>query len=351
MSMPNHVAETAAPTGPAPAAIPATMRALCISSVTPASEAQLSNVPVPAVAPGRVLIRVRGFGLNHSEQMLRTGKIRAPYIKKPCVPGIECVGEVDDPGGTELAAGQPVCALMGGMGRSFWGSYAEYALVPAHHVFAIPRELIDHLGWAELAAIPETYYTAWGSLFEGLRLAPDDTLLVRGATCALGEVAIQLSRAVGARVIATTHREERLPELEKQLGARDVATLDTGELAGRLDDYRVTKALELVGPATLADTMRCLVPGGICCSTGVLGGVDELNGFDPITGIPNGTYLTGFYSNYPTQRIMDDIFAFILEHELRPHVGARYGFTHLPEALAAQDRGGTRGKIVVTMDD
>ena len=347
MSTTNRGAETDAET---PVTIPATMRALCISDVTPASEARLSEVPVPAPTPGRVLIRVRGFGLNHSEQMLRMSEIRAPYIKRPCVPGIECVGEVADPGDTALAPGQPVCALMGGMGRSFWGSYAEYALVPVHHVFAIPEELVTRLGWAELAAVPETYYTAWGSLFEGLRLAPDDILLVRGATCALGESAIQLARATGARVVATTHREERLPELEEQLGTHDVATLDTGELAGRLDDYRITKALELVGPATLADTMRCLVPGGICCTTGVLGGVEALDGFDPITDIPNGTYLTGFYSNYPTQRAMDKIFAFMLERELRPHVGARYDLAHLPEALAAQDRGGTRGKIVVTAD-
>ena len=153
-----------------------------------------------------------------------------------------------------------------------------------------------------------------------------------------------------ARVVATTHREERLPELEEQLDAVDIAALDTGELTGKLDDYRVTKALELVGPATLADTMRCLMPGGICCSTGVLGGVNVLDGFDPITSIPNGTYLTGFYSNYPTQQAMHDIFAFIFERELRPHVDARYGFAHLSEALASQDRGGTRGKIVVTVD-
>ena len=346
MSTTNRGTETDA----AAITIPAAMRALCISDVTPASEARLSEVPVPAPAHERVLVRVRGFGLNHSEQMLRMGEIQAPYIKRPCVPGIECVGEVADPGGTGLEPGKPVCALMGGMGRSFWGSYAEYALVPAHHVFTIPAELVARLSWTELAAIPETYFTAWGSLFEGLRLAPGDTLLVRGATCALGEVAVQLAHALGARVVATTHREELLEELGVRLGASDVAALDTGELAGRLDDYRVTKALELVGPATLADTMRCLMPGGICCSTGVLGGVEKLDGFDPITGIPNGTYLTGFYSNYPTQQAMDGIFAFVLEHELRPHVGARYDLAHLPEALASQDRGGTRGKIVVTVD-
>ena len=93
--------------------------------------------------------------------------------------------------------GQPVpnraesCGADGRHGRSFDGSYAEYVLLPSHHVFAVSSDL----PWEELAAVPETYFTAWGSLFEGLNLKPEDTLLVRGATCALGYAAIQIAKA------------------------------------------------------------------------------------------------------------------------------------------------------------
>ena len=328
---------------------PTTMRALAISDVTPANKAQLSEVPVPKVTPGRLLIRVRGFGLNHSEQALRQGEVLEPYIKKPCVPGIECVGEVADPGDTEFEVGQKVCALMGGMGRSFWGGYAEYALVPAHHCFVLPEVLTSRYSWAELAAIPETYFTAWGSLFEAMNLEPSDTLLVRGATSALGYAAIQLARAAGARVIATTHRESRLPEVEALLGEGDQAVLDTGELMGKLDDEHITRALEIVGPATLEDTLRCMQRHGIVCNMGVLGGVETLREWDPIKGIPDQVFLTSFYSNRPTTCVMEALFTFIAAHELRSAIGAQFSFDELPAALAAQDAGGTRGKIVVTM--
>ena len=209
--------------------------------------------------------------------------------------------------------------------------------------------------------MPETYFTAWGSLFEGLRLRPEDTLLVRGATCALGYAAIQLAKALGCRVIATAHKESRLPLLAEA----DEAVLDTGRLAETLPGAafpgtvrpratspgvtrsRITKALELVGPKTLPDTLRCVEKGGIVCNTGILGGVYALNGFDPIKDIPNGVYLTGFYSNGPTQEIMDEIFSFLTVHRLQPCVGKCFDFSEIREACKAQDTGVANGKIVV----
>ena len=173
-----------------------TMKALSIADVTTAEHARLVEVPVPDVRSGWALVRVRGFGLNHSELELRRSEIRATYIKKPIIPGIEGVGEVVDPSDTGLAVGTKVCMLMGGMGRSWDGSYAQYCLVPASRVFVIP-DVANGLSWQTLAAIPETYYTAWGSLFEGLRLKPSDTLLVRGASCGLGYAAVQVAHALG----------------------------------------------------------------------------------------------------------------------------------------------------------
>lgn len=111
----------------------------------------------------------------------------------------------------------------------------------------------------------------------------------------------------------------------------------------------MTKALELVGPKTLYDTLRCMEKGGVVCHTGILGGVYALNGFDPIKWISNGVYLTGFYSNDPTREVMDRIFSFLREHHLRPCVGAEYDFSEIKEACMALDRGKVNGKIVVNM--
>lgn len=320
------------------------MRALVIDDVTPASEARMSEVPVPSVRPGWVLVRVHGIGMNHSEQVLRLEEVRESYITKPVIPGIECVGEVADPSDSGFAVGQRVCALMGGMGRSFDGSYAEYALLPAHHVFAIPSAA-SGLAWDVLAAIPETFFTAWGSLFQCLRLEKGDRLLVRGASSGLGYAALQIAHALGCRTTATTHRDKYV-ELLKGQGADEVILDPEGSLAGR--DVHFDKILELVGPKTLRESLRLLNDGGTCCDTGILGGMEVLDGFDPIKSIPNGCYLTSFFSNYPDQQTMTSIYEFVAKHGIRPLIAATFDFDHLLDAVAMQDRGGFQGKIVVT---
>ena len=316
-----------------------TMKAVLLNGVTESEDIALSEVPIPEVRPGWVLIKVRAFGMNHSEQILRLSEIRAEYIQKPIVPGIECVGEVAAPSDSGLATGQKVVAMMGGMGRSFNGSYAEYALLPVQHVFAIESDF----DWTTLAAVPETYFTAWGSLFECLKLQPDDTLLIRGATCALGYAAIQIAKAMGCRVIATTHRENKL----KLILDADEQILDQGKLTGVVQG--VSKALELVGAKTVKDTLTAVKKGGIVCNTGVLGGVYALNGFDPIKDVPNGVYLTGFHSNWPTQQVVDDIFRFIEDKNLTPVYGRAFDFDDIKDAVAAQDAGSVNGKIVVRL--
>ncbi|MEE0871997.1 MAG: zinc-binding dehydrogenase [Ruminococcus sp.] len=315
------------------------MKAVVLTKPTKAEDIVLSEVEVPTVKPGWALVKIKAFGLNHSEQTLREFEIENDYINKPIIPGIECVGEIADPSDSGMKVGQKVVALMGGMGRSFNGSYAEYALLPVHHVFPVE----SNLSWTEMGAIPETYFTAWGSLFQCLRLTPDDKLLIRGATCTLGYAAIQLAKALGCTVVGTTHKEDKLPLL-KGAGC-DECILDDGTMKGKVGG--VTKALELVGIKTLKDTMFALDEGAVVCNTGVLGKVYEWNGFDPIKDIPNGVYLTGFFSNYPTQKMIQDIFSFMDKHHLKPLIGAKFDLDHIKEACIALDSGKVNGKIVV----
>ena len=277
--------------------------------------------------------------------MLREYEIEQDYIQKPIIPGIECVGEVVDPSDTHFQRGERVVALMGGMGRSFHGSYAEYALLPAHHVFSVSSSL----SWEDLAAVPETYYTAWGSLMQNLQLQPSDVLLVRGGTCALGYVAIQLAKALGCTVLATTHREEKL-ELLTAAGV-DEPLLDQPHLKDALPPYtRITKVLELIGTSTLLDSLQLVSPGGIVCHTGVLGGEFSLEHFYPLSQIPNGVYLTGFHSNWPTQKDMQDILDFMDLHHLKPQKGAVYPFSDIQHALMDFDHHRINGKVVILND-
>ena len=110
---------------------------------------RLERRPIPRPASGEVLIRVRAFGLNRSELFTRQG--HSPGVAFPRMLGIEAVGEVAAAPGAEFAEGDIVATAMGGLGRQFDGSYAEFTLVPAHHI----QKLDTTLDWKVLGAIPE----------------------------------------------------------------------------------------------------------------------------------------------------------------------------------------------------
>lgn len=322
------------------------MKAVVLTKPCEAEEMSLTDVPVPQVTPGWVLVRVKAFGINHSEVLLRQFEVAQPYINKPIIPGIECVGEVVDSSDSGLHKGERVMALMGGMGRSFNGSYAEYALLPASHVFPIESSL----DWNELAAIPETYYTAYGSLSLSLQLNKDDILLIRGGTSTVGLAALQLAKAIGATVISTT-RSERKADLLREYGADDI--MIEGEDFRRcfLEKYPsgATKVLELIGASTLRESLRLTALHGIVCHTGLLGGVFGLKNFDPIKEIPSGVYLTGFYSNKPTRKQIQDMMSLIECGKIHPIIAHQFSFSDIAKAHKLAELRGQIGKIVVTL--
>ena len=317
------------------------MKAVVIDKVTPAEDIRLVDVPIPEVIPGWVLVKIKAFGLNYSEKLLRISRITHKSIKKPLIPGTECAGLIIDPSDSSFKKGDKVIAFMGGMGRQYDGSYAEYALLPADHVFHVDSDL----EWPEIAAVPKTYFTAMGALFGSLKIRPEDTLLIRGATCAMGYVALQIAKTVGCKVIAATQREEKFGFLEDA----DVVIPDDGRITGKV--FGANKAIDLIGPKSLIDTLTAVEPGGIVCCTALIGGVYSIEDFNPLKDIPNGVYLTGFDSDNPTQKDVDNIFVFLDQNNLSPSVGAVYDFTNIREALMDLDSVKTNGKIVVMMED
>src|SRR4051812_697238 len=154
------------------------------------------NLPIPEATKDTVVLRVRAFGLNHAEAYFRRGV----WGEVAQVSGIECVGEVHEPGESQLHEGQRALALMGGMGRSINGSYAQYVRVPLSNVLAIDSTL----PFPQLAAIPESYATAWTFLRQNLQISAGQTLLIRGGTSALGQAAINIARGLEVRVLAST---------------------------------------------------------------------------------------------------------------------------------------------------
>ncbi len=322
------------------------MKAVVLTKPCRANEMKLVDVPVPEVRPGWVLIHVKAFGINHSEVLLRQFEVAQPYINTPIIPGIECVGEIADPSDSEFHRGQRVIALMGGMGRSFNGSYAEYALLPVSHVFAVDSKM----DWSEFAAIPETFYTAFGSLKLSLQLSEKDILLIRGGTSSVGIAAMQLAKAIGATTISTTRSGEKA-DLLRKYGTDDVI-LEGKDFGHRfLERYPTgaTKILELIGASTLRESLRITAMHGIVCHTGLLGDVFGLKDFDPIKEIPSGVYLTGFYSNTPTKEIIDDMMHLIDSAKIRPIIARQFLFDQIADAHNLAEQRGVIGKIVVTL--
>ncbi|MDB5263790.1 MAG: NADPH:quinone reductase [Adhaeribacter sp.] len=234
-----------------------------------------------------VLIKVKAFGLNRSELMTRKGL--SPNVRFPRVLGIECVGEVaQDPTG-EYKPGQKVVAFMGGMGRDFDGSYAEYAMLPKSLLYQFESKL----SWKELGAVPEMFQTVYGSLNLALKIKPGESLLIRGGTSSVGMLATQLAKKSGLTVIATT-RESEKTELLLNNGA-DQVLIDDGPLTPKLKAIYpagVNKVLELVGTSTLKDSLQCTAPGGTVCMTGMLAEQWSVADFAPMEYIPATVHLT-----------------------------------------------------------
>src|SRR2546429_658800 len=166
------------------------MKAILITVYGGPEVLSVTELPDPVPAAGEVLIRVRAFGLNHAETYMRSGA----WGKVAQVTGIECAGTVQaDPNG-RLAAGTPVIAILGGMGRTRNGSYAELVTVPAGNVVPVSTSL----SWTDLVALPEVYATAWAGLHQNLGLRPGQTVLVRAATSPLGQASVEVVRSGGA---------------------------------------------------------------------------------------------------------------------------------------------------------
>jgi NADPH:quinone reductase-like Zn-dependent oxidoreductase len=325
------------------------MRAIVIKAYGGPEQLLMEELPEPTPAEGQVLIQVKAFGLNHAEIYFRKGI----WGEVARISGIECVGLVEhDPTG-RFVKGQKVIALMGGLGRTINGTYAEFTCVPWTNVVAVDSPLC----WAELAALPESYATAWTCLRRNLRVEEGHVLLVRGGTSALGQAALNIASDMGVRTIATTRNPKRFTTVTA-IGA-EKALLEGTKLADHIREEfprGIDAVLDLVGTRTLLDSLSAVRPDGRVCMAGFLGGGDSIS-FNPLLHMPSGVQLSFFasaftYGNreYPLSDIPFQVLADRAAAGVYKAKPARvFRFTEIQEAHRLMESNQANGKLVVTV--
>lgn len=301
-----------------------------------------SEVPTPEVKEGWSLVKVKGFGINHSEVFTRNGL--SPSVEFPRILGIECVGIIEQTTDPErLPVGQKVISIMGEMGRAFDGGYAEYVLLPNTQIYPVQTEL----PWELLAAIPETGYTAFGSV-KNLKLKEGDRILVRGATSGVGAFFCKMVKAAFPEVYVAGSSRSLKKAAQLKVAGFDEIVIDEAGVLQTEDMY--DKVLELIGPATLKDTFLHVREGGIVCSTGQLGGEWYLNEFDPIFELPANGYLTSFYSGNVDQDRLQEMLDFVGQYEIDLRPEKVFSLQETAKAHEYLESSKSFGKVIVLTD-
>lgn len=315
------------------------MKAIVIYEAGGPEKLIYTDVPMPKMKDGWSLVKVQGFGINHSEVFTRQGL--SPSVKFPRILGIECVGMIEE--SEVFPKGQQIISIMGEMGRAFDGGYAEYTLLPNEQIYPVDTDL----PLVTLCALPETYYTAFGSMLN-LKISEGDSVLVRGATSGVGIAFLRLLKAKypNIQITGTSRNEKKAERLLKE--GFDAVVIDKDNQLQTFQKY--DKVLDLIGPAALRDTFLRMNEGSIVCVTGLLGGEWTLSYFDPLEDLPIDSYITGFHSGNVNVEKIQAMLDYVKENNINAAPEKVFQLNEVPQAheyLAAAD---SFGKVVVLND-
>ncbi len=251
------------------------MKAVEISAFGAPEVLRLSDRPMPVAGEGELLIRVAASGVNRPDVLQRTGNYPVPPGASD-IPGLEVAGLIESGDEAAMAAagfqvGDRVCALVAG------GGYAQYCVAPVAQCLPVPEGLDD----VAAASLPETFFTVWSNVFDRARLQAGETLLIQGGTSGIGVTAIQMAKALGARVIATAGSDDKCAAC-LALGADHAINYKTQDFVRAVADFTegrgVNVVLDMVAGSYVARELDCLAEDGRLVFIAVQGGVKaEIN--------------------------------------------------------------------------
>lgn len=308
------------------------------------------DLPLPVAGPSEVLVRVVCAGINFMDILTRQGKYansRTYPVRLPCTLGMEGAGDV-------VAVGSGVHHLSVGDRVAWctaWGSYAEYASIPA----ALAARFPDDIGYDLGAASMFQGCTAHYLVQDVAKLQTGSTCLVHAASGSIGQLLVQMAKRLGSTVFATASTPEKRA-VALACGADHVMAYDEGGFAGAVRAATAGRGVDVVfesvGKTTLRDSFRATRTRGLVVNYGAVSG--SINDLDPIElGEAGSLYLTRprladhMADAATVQRRADDVFAAIREGALRIEVAARYTLDNVQQGLALIERREQIGKAVV----
>jgi NADPH2:quinone reductase len=312
----------------------------------PAEVLTLGERPDPVAGPGQIRIRIRAAGINRPDLLQRQGRYPPPPGASDIL-GLEVAGEVDQVGDgvSRWSVGDRVCALLGG------GGYAEYAVVDARHALPVPAGL----DFVQAAAIPETVFTVFANVFEAGSLKAGETVLIHGATGGIGVTAIQMAKAAGARVIATSRSPEKAAAA-LALGADislDASAEDLGEALARVGGVDVV--LDMVGAAYARINLDALKPLGrwvvIATLTGSKSEIDLMKIMVKRIVLTGSTLRARPAAEKAriAQAVETTVWPWIVSGLVRPPIEATFPLAQAAQAHLHLEAGQHVGKVVLTV--
>ncbi len=323
------------------------MKAIVISGPGGPDVLKIQEKKNPSPARKEVLIRVKAAGVNRPDIFQRKGNYPAPAGVPSDIPGLEVSGIVEECGDavTRWKNGDAVCALLAG------GGYAEYAVAPEGQCLPVPR------GWdfAQAASLPETVFTVWHNVFERGRLKPGEHLLVHGGSSGIGITAIQLAKALPARVSVTAGSVEKCQACIG-LGADQAINYKTDDFEAILGKESVDVILDMVGGDYIPKNMRLLKEEGrLIFINAMKGGKAEWNVLDimrrrlTISGSTLRNRETDFKAAL-ARSIQENVWPIIESGQFKPVIYKTFPLEQAAHAHELIESSHHIGKIILTID-